>query len=1301
MAPSSPPPLQLLSNGRYHVMVTASGGGYSRCNGVALTRWHEDAGDRGGGSWCYLHDAASGQVWSTASRPRRHASCEHDASFAPGGATLHTRCLDIATRTDITVAPDDDVELRRLRITNRSTVRRTLTLTSYAEIVLEAQAADSAHPAFEKLFVETELMGPAHTLVCARRARSPDDAAPSMFHQLVAPDAFGFSHETDRMRFIGRGRSTDDPQALDTDAALSGTVGAVLDPVVAIRCSVTLDPGQTVVMDYFTGIGASRQACAVLAARCGDPMFADGLVAKAGRKACNVLAQINASEADTRLFTHLAAALLVADPHWRARADVLARNHLGQPGLWALSISGDLPIVLLQVDQVAQMGLVRQVMRAQAWWRRQGLPADLVILVDDAVTGPADLQAQIAAALLESGDAGLADKAGGSFVRAISAISQETRVLLQSVARIVIDAGAGSLEAQVEQRCGAAPARSRALPPAAPATASRQERAAAAPEPAPDLQTGLLFANGFGGFAPDGREYVITVSAGRMTPLPWINVLANPQFGTLVSESGSASTWSENAQAFRLTPWANDPVADPNTEAFYLRDEDSGHFWSPTLLPSAGTGPYVTRHGFGYSVFEHDEDGIASALTMFVAIAAPIKFVVLRLCNRSGRARRLSATGYIEWVLGDERAKTAMHVGTARDADSNALLAHNPTSTDFAGRTAFFDVDVDALADDAVSACGDRQEFLGPEGSLRRPGAMGAAQLSGTVGLALDPCAALRVGLDLTDGQTREIVFRIGAGATPEEARALLQRWRGTAPAHEALAAVKQHWTRTLGAVQVRTPDKSFDLLANGWLAYQTLACRLWARNAFYQSSGAFGFRDQLQDVMALVHAAPALFREHLLRSASRQFAEGDVQHWWHPPSGRGVRTRCSDDYLWLPLATCRYVEVTGDGGVLDEPVNFLSGSALEEGQASCYELPLPADSAQSLYAHCVRAIEHGLRFGVHGLPLMGSGDWNDGMNLVGTCGRGESVWLAFFLCKVLTQFAGLARQRGDASFAERCGTESARLQAAIEHSAWDGAWYRRGWFDDGSPLGTAANTECRIDSIAQSWSVLSGSGTNNCISERMRQAMAAVDAHLVHRDAALVQLLDPPFDHSNPSPGYIQGYVRGVRENGGQYTHAAVWAAMAFAALGDARRAWELFTMLDPIRHADSAQAIALYKVEPYVIASDVYALPPHTGRGGWTWYTGSAGWMLRFMLESVLGLSIEADQLRMNPCCPEDWSSFELNYRWRDTLYQIEILPSSADVPGSGWSLDGVACPASAVTLVDDRREHAVIVRLHRRGA
>ena len=699
-------------------------------------------------------------------------------------------------------------------------------------------------------------------------------------------------------------------------------------------------------------------------------------------------------------------------------------------------------------------------------------------------------------------------------------------------------------------------------------------------------------------------------------------------------------------------------------EAFYLRDQDSGHFWSPTPLPCGGAAPCVTRHGFGTSVFEHAEGGIRSELRVYVDLEAPVKFSVLKLANRSGRPRRLSATGYVEWVLGDLRPKTAMHVVTQIDAKSGALHARNAYNVEFADRTAFFHVD-----DPSRSVSADRTEFLGRNGTLANPAAMRRAQLSNKVGAGLDPCGALQVAFELADGEEREIVFTLGVvEGPPVDARRALQR-------------VAQHWERTLGAVQVETPDRSFDLLANGWLPYQTLACRLWARSGHYQSGGAFGFRDQLQDVMALLHAEPRLAREHLLRCAAHQFRDGDVQHWWHPPSGRGVRTHCSDDYLWLPWAAARYVLATGDAAVLQEPAQFLEGRAVNPEDDSYYDLPARSTETASLYQHCARAVERGLlRFGEHGLPLIGSGDWNDGMDQVGAKGRGESVWLAFFLFDVLTRFSVLAQAQGDLALAQRCLSEAARLRENIEQHGWDGEWYRRAYFDDGAALGSAGNTECRIDSIAQSWSVLSGAGG----AERSRSAMEALDRHLVRRQDGLVKLLDPPFDQGASNPGYIKGYVPGVRENGGQYTHAAIWAAMAFAELGDHRRAWELFAMINPINHTQSAAALATYKVEPYVMAADVYAAAPHVGRGGWTWYTGSAGWMYRLALESLLGLRLEGDKLRIVPCLPESWPGFKLSYRYGETLYRIEV---ARDKNGS---------TEHVIPLVDDGREHRVDVRI-----
>ena len=675
-------------------------------------------------------------------------------------------------------------------------------------------------------------------------------------------------------------------------------------------------------------------------------------------------------------------------------------------------------------------------------------------------------------------------------------------------------------------------------------------------------------------------------------------------------------------------------------------------------------------------MFEHTESEIYSEVWVYVAMDAPVKFTVLKLRNDSGRSRRLSVTGYAEWVLGDLRPKTAMNIVTEMDTKTAALFARNLLRHRTAGRVAFFDTD-----DQSRNVTGDRTEFLGRNGTLSNPDAMSRSRLSGKVGAALDPCAAVQVPFVLPAGEQREIVFTLGVGRDTDDARTLVRRFRGTGAARGALEAVWQHWKHTLGAVHVETPDPSVNVLVNGWLVYQVLSCRLWARSGFYQSGGAYGFRDQLQDTMALIHTTPDLVREHLLRCAAHQFREGDVQHWWHPPLGRGVRTTCSDDFLWLPLAACRYVLATGDTGVLDESIPFIEGRSLKPDEDSYYDLPGPSQKTATLYDHCVQAVLKGLRFGEHGLPLMGSGDWNDGMNLVGEHGKGESVWLGFFLYEVLTQFGAIARRRGDVNFADRCQHEAASVRRNIEDNGWDGEWYRRAYFDDGSPLGSASNPECQIDSISQSWSVLSGAGDP----ERARQAMNAVDKRLVRRDHALIQLLDPPFDHSKMNPGYIKGYVPGVRENGGQYTHAAIWATMAFAALGDSERAWELLAMINPVNHASSPQAVATYKVEPYVVAADVYAVSPHTGRGGWTWYTGSAGWMYRLILESLLGLTLEVDKLIFSPCLPAEWKDLRIHYRYRETVYHIHITHVEA-----GSAVENI------VHLIDDRQEHSVEVKV-----
>jgi cellobiose phosphorylase len=1270
------PEVHLLSNGRYHVVVSSAGGGYSRWRELAVTRWREDATRDCWGTFIYLRDMASGEFWSAAHQPCRRPTERYEAIFTQARAEFRQHHAGLEIHTEISVSPEDDVELRRVTLTNHSHARRVIELTSYAEVVLAHPAADASHPAFSNLFVQTEFLRPRPAVLCTRRPRSEGEKPPWLLNFMVGQggEQGEVSCETDRGRFIGRGRTLAQPAALRGLSPLSNTTGSVLDPISSLRRTVVLAPHASARVDLVMGMAESRDAALALVEKYYNPRMTDRALDLAWTHSQVTLRHLNATEAEAQLYARLAGGLIYANPARRAAPSVLLNNRRGQSGLWGYGISGDAPIVLLRITDPTRIELVRQLIQAHSYWRMKGLLVDLVILNEDSSVYRQPLQDQIFSLIASGIEAQALDKPGGIFVRRLEQLSSEDRVLLQSVARLVLADENGTLAEQMERPD---------LPdPVIPALAPARSPVRDLPKPLPPRE--LICDNGLGGFTRDGREYVIRLSADQVTPAPWVNVLANPYFGTVVSESGSAYTWVENCHEFRLTPWNDDPVTDATGEAFYLRDEQTGQFWSPTPLPARGATPYVIRHGFGYSVFEHTENGIASELTVYVAMDAPVKFAVLKLLNLSGRPRLLSVTGYWEWVLGELRQKSLLHVQTKVDLKTGALLALNPFNTEFAERIAFLDV-----SDAGRTFTGDRREFLGRNGSLSNPAALKRTRLSGRVGAGLDPCGAVQVTIDLPAGQQRETSFRLGVGRTLAEVQTLVRRFRPAGAGRGALEGVWQYWGRTLGAVQVETPDASVNVLANGWLLYQTLSSRLWARTGFYQSGGAFGFRDQLQDVMALVHAEPALAREHLLRAAAHQFREGDVQHWWHPPAGRGVRTHVSDDYLWLPYAACRYVACVADTGVLDESVPFLEGRPLKPEEDSYYDLPNRSEASATLYQHCVQAIEHALRFGQHGLPLMGCGDWNDGMNLVGKDGRGESVWLAFFLYDVLTQFAELARRRNDTAFAERCLAQARQLRQNIEQHAWDGQWYRRAYFDNGEPLGSSTNPECQIDSLPQSWSVISRAGDP----ERARQAMQAVDDRLVRREAGLIQLFDPPFDQSSLNPGYVKGYFPGVRENGGQYTHGAVWTAMAFALMGDTDRAWRLFALLNPVCHGATPGQIATYRIEPYVMAADIYAVPPHTGRGGWSWYTGSAGWMYRLLLETLLGVNLEGNQLRLTPSLPETWTTFTVHYRYRQTPYHISITKvPRAPAGDSRVSLDDQALPGNIIPLVDDHRDHVV---------
>ncbi len=1277
-----PPRTHLLSNGRYLVMLTAAGSGFSRWRELAVTRWREDTTRDCWGNFIYLRDANTGEVWSAGFQPSGTEVDQYEVVYAEDRAKIIQRDRSLSIELEIVVSPEDDAELRQLTVTNLGDRDRLIDFTSYAEVVLAPQAADEAHPAFSNLFLETEFVAELDTLLATRRPRSSDEPQLWLAHvaAIEGEEVGTCQYECDRARFLGRGRGIGAPVSLTEGEPLTNSAGATLDPVVSLRHRVAIPAGGAVDLVFTTLVARSREHALEMAEKYRQPATFGRESSLAWTHAQVQLRHLRISQDEAHLFQRLANRLLYVDPTLRAAPEVLAGNRQGPSGLWAHGISGDLPIALVTVETDEERDVLRQLVRAHEYWRLKGLAADLVILNARGSSYAQDFQESLETMVPAGQSAAGHETQGCVTVLRTDLLPLQDRTLLRAAARVVILARRGTLSEQVvrvqRSRPGPVPPRLRPPPEAAETVAP------------PTLN--LEFFNGLGGFTPDGREYVTVLGEGQWTPAPWINVVANPGFGFQVSESGSGHTWSENSRENKLTPWSNDPVSDPPGETFYVRDEDSGLVWGPTSLPIREEAwPYVIRHGQGYSRFEHTSHGIALDLLQFVPPSDPIKISRLTLANLSGRRRRLSVTAYVEWVLGVETAGSAPFVVTSIDPGTGAMFARNAWNEEFGKRVAFAD-----LGGRQTSWTGDRLEFLGRNPSLDHPTSLErGVELSGKVGAGLDPCTALQTKMDLEPGESVEVLFLLGQGKGLRQARSLVERYRRMS-CEEVLGEVQEQWDRVLGAVQVETPNRSMDLLLNRWLLYQTLSCRIWGRSAFYQSGGAYGFRDQLQDVVALTVSKPVIARRHLLRAAARQFPEGDVQHWWHPPSGRGVRTRISDDRLWLPYAVAHYLKTTEDRAVLDVEVPWLDGATLEEHQQESYFEPKESGDRATLYEHCARALDRSLEMGSHGLPLIGAGDWNDGLNRVGLEGRGESVWLGWFLLANLEEFAGIADSRAEAERAARWRQRAASVAASLEREAWDGEWYRRAFFDDGTPLGSAANDECQIDSISQSWAVLSGAGSE----ERARQAMESVERRLVRRESGLLLLFSPPFDRTPLDPGYIKGYLPGIRENGGQYTHAAIWSVAAFATLGDGGKAADLFDLLNPIHHTSGRADLHRYKVEPYAIAADVYSEPPHEGRGGWTWYTGAAAWLYRAGLEWILGFHKRGSALHIDPCIPNEWPRFEITYRHGATLYRIAVENPKGVCRGvSRLSLDGAQLPAGAlVPLVDDAGEHQVEVVL-----
>ncbi len=1284
--PHTPQPVVgILGNVPYTTLITNAGGGFSRYGNLAVTRWRHDSTRDNYGQWCYIKDLSTGHVWSTAHQPTGTEPQWYRVLFASDRITFIRRDGDIDTVTEIAVASDDAAEVRRIVLTNRALQAREIELTSYSEIVLAPPDADRAHPAFQNLFVQTEFLEGKAAILATRRPRSATEASIWCAHVVATgPEVVGkIACETDRAKFVGRGRSVRNAEALDEGAELSGTVGAVLDPIFSLRVRVRIPPGASVSIAFTTFVTEQKERAIELADLYHDPYSARRALDLSWAQAQAELRDLGIAPADAALYQDLAGHLLFPHPGFRPAQSAVEENRLGQQALWALGISGDWPILLATIESGVGMPSVRQLLRTHHYWRLKGIACDLVILNMHPATYMQELSDELLATTMASSEAGLLDRPGGVFVRRADLLKPEEITLLKAMSRVQVNCDGLGLGNFLEF-----PGVEDRYPPKLEIMNRDIVPLGTVPihSAKPDPGTGLQHFNGLGGFNTNG-EYEIHLTGSDLPPAPWINVVGNQVGGFLVSEGGSGTTWAGNSFFFRITPWHNDPVRDPSSDCVFLRDDTNGDLWTATPCPIREPTPYQVRHGAGYTVFDHDHKGITSSLRLGVDQVDPVKISVLTLWNNGATRKKLTLTWYLEWVLGVTREKTQYQVRTEFDEETQAMFARNYFDADFAEMVAFASV-----SERVAYYTADRREFLGRNGTISSPAALERAGLSGAIGATIDPCCALQVSVTLEPGEQRDIVMLLGAAESEEAVRQIIGRHRTSAAAIQSVASNTRAWEKRLATIRVRTPEPSFDLMVNRWALYQALSCRMWARSALYQSSGAFGFRDQLQDVMAFVYTDPGVAREHIVRAASRQFVEGDVQHWWHPLTGRGVRTRFSDDLVWLPYVIDHYITVTSDEPIFDVEIPYLTMRQLNPDEHEIYEMPKVSAESGSIYDHCVRALRRACTKGVHGLPLIGSGDWNDGMNRVGIEGKGESVWLAWFLITTLRKFAAHAAKRGDTVMRDEVLAEADAYAEAVERSAWDGEWYRRAYFDDGSPLGSRTSDECKIDSIAQSWSVISGAGKP----ERTRIAMASLNKYLVRDDARILLLLTPPFDKTPHDPGYIQGYLPGVRENGAQYTHAALWAVLATAMQGDGTRALDLFQMLNPITHADSPGGVDIYKVEPYVVAADVYTAKGHLGRGGWTWYTGSASWMYRVALESILGFKQRGELLFIEPCIPASWKEFTIEYRVGASTYEITVAnPDGLQSGAVELTVDGIA-GEKAIRLLDDGKHHRVTASL-----
>lgn len=1285
------PEVLLLSNGSYSLMTTLAGSGYAKKDNMTIYRWKGDNTSDSSGSFLYIKNLNSNDYWSATYEPCKNGGEDYAIEFKADVGIYKRKDGSIESELDIVVSPEDDIEVRKLILKNTGEKGRNIEVTSYMEVTLQSFEGDAVHPSFSNLFISTEYLEDKKTLIGSRRPRSKDSTVPFIFHNLVTEEELvgSITYETSRVNFIGRNRDLEEPRAMDNDASLSNTVGTVLDPIMSMRCGLRLEKGEEKIIYYVTGTANSREDILELIEKYNNVGKLESTFVSYGKAVQLELKALGIKSSQANIYQRLASYILFLHSGRSDREEYIKNIHNSQQDLWAYGISGDLPIAMALVKDSKDMDLIRAMIKMHYYWKSKGLKVDLLIYNDEESSYEQPLQKSIMTAVSISKEGDILNKPGGIFVHNKSTMPEDIRDFLIGISSLYVDSSKGTIVTQMRDIDAVENVnlRHKELGNINSDIFLQEEKS--------DYENLLVvtknkeyklydktynidnldFWNGFGGFDPKDSSYVIKLDKFKNTPAPWINVISNDDFGFHISEVGSSYTWSRNSRENKLTPWSNDWVTDPISEALYIRDNESGVYFSLTPKPVRDEGEYIIRHSFGYSTFYHTAYGIKGEEAVFCPRNEKLKVIKISLENIEEDERELSIFYYAQLVLGVFNYSSAKYITTFKE--NNYIYGQNPYSKYFGKGKCYLTL----LGVESLSFTGDRKEFLGIEGKVSDPEALKYKNLSNKTGSIYDPCLAVEGKIKLQPGEKKEIVVLLGDEESKDLIGNIITKYSNLEECDKALEKVKQYWSDFLGNIQVKTEDKSMDYLLNGWLLYQTYSCRYLSRTAFYQSGGAYGYRDQLQDSMSLGIVNPEITKAQILRSAAKQYLEGDVQHWWHPVINSGIRTRFSDDLLWLPYVTSEYIQKTGDYSILKESAKYLEDEPLKEGEDERYTIVDVSNKEGTIYEHCIKAIDRSLKFGEHNIPLMGSGDWNDGMSTVGNKGKGESVWLGWFLYKILDNFDDICAHMGDEERRKIFKDKKEFIKKNIEKEAWDGGWYRRAYFDDGTPLGSRENEECQIDSLAQSWAVISGAS----IGERSKEAMEAVDRNLVNKDKGIILLLAPPFEKSDLEPGYIKGYVAGVRENGGQYTHAAVWVILALTKMNLGDKAVNYYNMINPINHTKTELECRTYKTEPYVMSADVYIREPHGGRGGWSWYTGAAGWMYKVGIEDILGIKEKKGEFyEISPCIPGDWKEYSVRIKNKTENYNIKIINGDSDrMIINGKEIKGNRIPKDRGTL------------------